>query len=420
MKMIMNLILCVLLVGSIVQAADWPSFRGDDQQSGKSVEAGLLKQWPEGGPELLWSVEKEFGAGWASCAIVDDIVYTVGMNDKTQNGAIYAIADGGSILWKNEYGKEWQKAFKGARTTPAVVGDKVYIISGQQVAFCFDKQTGNTIWQVDVKNNYKVKDPMFGFSESPLVVDGKVICSAGGELASVVALDAATGKEVWKSEALDTDCAYAAASYIDHNGLKMVIVMLGKMAAGLELKTGKILWTLAYKDYETEGDDRGRDIRANTPIYVDGTLFFTSGYNCGALIAKLGQDGKSIKFEKYIPEFDNHHHGVIYCDGYIYGTNWDGNNKGRWMCYDLKRQEIKYETDWDLEKSAIIFADGYCYCYQEKSGKVCLVKLNPEKLDVVSEFKVNQGGGQHWAHPSISNGKLYIRHGDSLMVYKIK
>ena len=419
MTAILRMLLCVIFLANISIAADWPTFRADNLRSGKSTETGLLQKWPEGGPELLWSVEGKLGSGWSGCAVVDDVVYTVGMDEGTQMGTIYAMADGGNILWQKEYGKEWQRAFRGSRTTPTVVDDKVYIISGQLVVFCFDKKTGDIVWQTDVKNNYQVRDPRFGFSESPLVYDGKVFCSAGGSAASVVALDAATGKEAWKSEAFKTGCAYVSPVYFDHNGTKTVSTLLGDIAVGLDIATGKTLWSFKYSDYETAGG-RGGDIRANSPLYIDGTLFFTSGYGSGALIAKLSQDGKSIKVEKYIPEFDNHHHGVVYHDGYIYGTNWDGNDKGRWICVDLAAQTIKYEADWDLEKSAVVFADNLIYGYQEKSGKVCLIKPDPEKLEVVSEFKVTQGKGQHWAHPAISNGKLYIRHGDSLMVYKIK
>jgi outer membrane protein assembly factor BamB len=48
------------------------------------------------------------------------------------------------------------------------------------------------------------------------------------------------------------------------------------------------------------------------------------------------------------------------------------------------------------------------------------VNPNPAKLDIVSEFQITKGSGPFWAHPSISKGKLYIRHGEALMVYQIK
>ena len=422
MKVLTKVLMCGLFVANFALAADWPTFRGDILRSGKSTETGLLKQWPEGGPKLLWSVEGKLGSGWSSCAVVDGTSYTVGMDEKTQIGTIYAIADGGKVLWEKDYGKEWQKAFRGARTTPTVAGDKVYIISGQLVVFCFDKNNGDIIWQQDIQKNYNIKAPFFGYSESPLVYDGKVICSAGGDTASLVALDAATGKEVWKTKSLDSQCAYTSPALIEHNGIKMIVTMFSKLAFAVNPENGELLWTVHYEGYESnEGVDRnGKSIKANSPVYYDGKLFWTGGYNCGGVIVKLSDDCRKVNVEKYLQEFDNHHHGVVLHNGYVYGSNWDGNDKGRWLCLDLNTQKINYEVDWDLQKSAVAFADGLLYCYQEKSGKVCLVKPDPEKLQVISEFTVTQGKGQHWAHPSISDGKLYIRHGDSLMVYKIK
>jgi hypothetical protein len=78
-----------------------------------------------------------------------------------------------------------------------------------------------------------------------------------------------------------------------------------------------------------------------------------------------------------------------------------------------------YEKKW-ITKGSIIAADGMLYCYDERKGNLALVNATPEKFDRVSSFKVPLGSGQHWAHPAISDGRLYVRHGEALMVYDIK
>jgi hypothetical protein len=78
-----------------------------------------------------------------------------------------------------------------------------------------------------------------------------------------------------------------------------------------------------------------------------------------------------------------------------------------------------YEHTWN-NKGSVIAADGMLYCYEEKSGNVALVRPNPDKFDIVSSFKIEKGSGPHWAHPGIYDGKLFVRHGEVLMVYNIK
>ena len=89
------------------------------------------------------------------------------------------------------------------------------------------------------------------------------------------------------------------------------------------------------------------------------------------------------------------------------------------MCLDWNSGEVKYEND-QKGKGSITTAESMLYCYDEKRGTVELVRATPEKFDVVSFFKVPMGTDEHWAHPVICDGRLYVRHGDTLMAYDIK
>jgi outer membrane protein assembly factor BamB len=109
----------------------------------------------------------------------------------------------------------------------------------------------------------------------------------------------------------------------------------------------------------------------------------------------------------------------VLVDGYVYGSNWVNNNKGNWCCINFETGEKKYEETFK-NKGSIIFADGMLYIYSEQPGFVGLVKPSPEKFELVSSFQITKGNGPHWAHPSIYDGKLFIRHGDYLLVYDIK
>ena len=76
-------------------------------------------------------------------------------------------------------------------------------------------------------------------------------------------------------------------------------------------------------------------------------------------------------------------------------------------------------SDKLVGKGSVIYADGMLYGYGE-NGKVGLIKIRPDGYELVSSFKVREGSTEHWAHPAISDGRLYIRHGDTLMCYDIK
>ena len=71
-----------------------------------------------------------------------------------------------------------------------------------------------------------------------------------------------------------------------------------------------------------------------------------------------------------------------------------------------------------MKKGNIIFADDMLYCYSQ-SGKIALIDPKNNNFEPISQFKVPFGSKQHWSHLVIHNKKLYVRHGNSLMVYSI-
>jgi len=160
-------------------------------------------------------------------------------------------------------------------------------------------------------------------------------------------------------------------------------------------------------------------VNANTPIYHDGRLYTTSGYENGGALLQLSPDGTSVKRLWTDAVLDVHHGGVVLVDGYLYGANWTSNSRGNWVCLRWEDGQAMYDTRWNGNKGSVIYADGMLYCYDERTGDVGLVKATPEAFEVVSKFTIAKGKGPFWAHPSIAHGRLYLRHGAHLMVYDI-
>jgi outer membrane protein assembly factor BamB len=407
---IFALFLTILLTVVVCFADDWPQYRGPNRD-GKSAETGLLQKWPEGGPSQLWSVEG-LGIGFSSAAVADGFIYTTGMLGS--EGFLFAYDLNGKFQWKVPYGPEWRRSHKGTRTTPTVDADRVYVFSGTGVLACFDSKSGEKKWAVDTLEKFRGRNIMWGIAESVLIAGSNAICTPGGPDASIVALDKMTGQTAWTSKGLSENSAYCTPALIEIRNTKLIVTMLQKSVVGLDAKTAKVLW----KDNVKIGI--GRANHPVTPLYHDGHVYFTAGYDKGGAKYKLSPDGTEATKIWDDETLDVHHGGVVLVDGYIYGANWKGNARGDWVCLDWDTGKVMYETKWNGNKGAIIYADNMLYCYDENTGDVALIKASPKSFEIVSSFRITRGSGKHWAHPAISDGRLYIRHGDVLMVYDIK
>jgi len=390
----------------------WAQWRGPNRD-GKSKEVGLLKSWPDGGPKLLWSVDG-LGGGFSTVAIANGFIYVTGMKGK--EGMLSAIDLEGNLKWQKPYGPEWTGSPPGVRSTATVDGDSVYIMTGVGTVVCLDANAGNVKWKEDVKEKFDGKTPHWGYAESLLIDGDKLICTPGGEKGSIVALDKRTGLTIWISKNLTEASAFCSPILIKRGPRKLVITLLAESIVGIDAETGEVLW----KDKFKECRGFGRPNHPITPVYYDGAVYSTSGYNKGGALYELSPDGTKASRKWVDKVLDTHHGGVVLVNGYIYGSNWKSNRKGDWACLEWDTGKVMYETKWLGSKGSITYADGMLYCYEEREGTVALVKASPKGFDIVSSFKVTKGTDEHWAHPVICDGRLYIRHGETLMAYNIK
>ena len=396
---------------------DWAQWHGALRDN-ISVETGLLDEWPKGGPEMLWSVEG-IGKGYSSVSVSEGFVYVTGMAGRDK-GMLSKISVEGKLIWRKGYGKEWYRSYAGSRSTPTITGGFAYIMTGQGEVVCMDIETGEKVWSVNTFDKYGGRLPYWGLAESVVVDGSKVYCQAGGKNASVAALRKTDGSVVWVTKELSEKASFCSPIIVDHHGKKQLITVLAESVVGIDISNGKVLWKMAKKVFSNpDGDRRGLDNSTNTPIYKDGFVFVSSGYDQGAAKIRISEDSReaSLVWKNY--ELDNHHGGIVLVEGKLYGAGWDGNTKGDWLCVDWETGKTLYKHSWDKNKGSLTYAEGMLYCYAEKTGKMALVKADPSKFDIVSTFEITKGEDEHWAHPVISNGRLYIRHGDVLMVYDI-
>jgi outer membrane protein assembly factor BamB len=413
MKSIIAILFSVLLSIQFTTAQQISEWR-PESRTGVSAETGLLKSWPAEGPTLIWS-NLELTKGNSSVSFGNNSIYITGLKDT--DDVLYALDMNGKLIWQTVMGRAWNESFPESRSTPTVEGDKVYTCSGYGDIACIDGITGKIVWSYKASEVNHGTYGAWGIAESLLIDGDKLYFSPGGPETMTIALNKTTGNLIWKSASLNDKPGYVSPILIEFAGIKMIVnVSLGNVFA-IDASSGEILWKVAIAKPE---DYKWDLIMCVSPLYYNRMVYVTGGYDIGGMMIKIGDDGKSANVTWTDKVLDVHHGGVVLVDGYIYGSNWLNNSTGSWCCIDWNTGKKIWEEKWNC-KGSIIAAEGLLYIYDEKKGNVGLVKVNPEKFDLVSSFQITQGdSGPFWAHPVIHNGILYLRHSNALMAYDIK
>jgi len=399
-RLIVLLAICSLLFDGYSQEAT--KWRGPSSD-GHYPETGLLKQWPAGGPETLWTYE-QLGQGHSSAIVDHEYVYTTGMS--SEEGYLFKFDLKGTLVYKKEYGPEFTSSYFGTRGTPTIMGDKIYLLSGYGKLYCLNNETGDVLWSKDLIKDFGGKVIQWGMNETPVIAGKIIYITPGGKSNSIVALNRHTGDLIWSSPGTGELTAYCTPLLFEHNGRKMLATHFESNLVGFDATTGKMLWK--------QSQPNEHSVHPNTPIYHEGRLFYLSGYGQGGGMLELSPDGNSVKKVWTHKKMDSRMGAAVLVDGYIYGSG----DSRVWSCLDWQTGEEKY-TSQEIGIGTVIYADGMLYCYTQK-GELALVTPDPTGFKVVSKTKVALGTEQHWAHPVIYDGILYVRHGRALIAYKVK
>jgi outer membrane protein assembly factor BamB len=406
---------------SSASADDWPQWQGQDR-NGISKERGLLKEWPKDGPPLAWKI-KGLGGGYNAPSVAAGRIF--GMSNRGEDEVVWALSEkDGKELWMSRLGPAIKQAApqgkEGPGCTPTVDGERLYVEGlGGDVA-CLQVKDGKIIWQHNLTRDFGGRVPRWSYRESPLVDGEKVICTPGGEEATLVALDKLTGKTIWKSQVPGgLAAAYASAIAIDFDGQRQYVQFLAKALVGVAASDGKFLWR-----YDRPANGMG--INCSTPIYQDGLVFAASAYGAGGGAVKLSKEANGgVKAEEvyFCKKMQNHHGGMILLDGSLYGAN-GGNEGGFLVCLDFKTGNVLWDERDDPErrapKGSVALADGRLY-YRTEKGTMLLIEPSPKQYLERGRFEQPDRSEQpDWAHPVIANGKLYLRDQDALFCYDVK
>ena len=401
-------------------AADWPTFRGADRTA-VAPDTDLLETWPANGPRLVWETAGA-GRGYASPAIAGNRIYTLGDGLSTAADKDEYLScfdrETGKQLWKTKTGQPWNEgaeSWQGSRSTPTVDGDMVYVITPQGQLVACATADGQERFRVDLKAQFGgKKGDSWGYSESPLVDDNRLVCTPGGEQATLVALDKKTGKPIWSCPMKgDRGAGHSSIVISQPKGRKVYIQTTAAGAFAVDAQTGKFQW--AYPIDQTTAV-------IPTPIVRGDLVFFSAGYKRGgALLRQVpGPDGGVTMQEVYglKKELANKHGGIVLVGDHLYG---DSDDAGIPFCADLMTGDVVWKKRGSGKGSATVAAaDGHLYV-RFADGTLALVKADPADYEEVASFKIPGSDARpSWAHSVILDGRLYIREQDKILCYDLR
>lgn len=384
----------------------WPQYGGANRD-GRSTDTGLLPAWPDGGPPLVGTASN-LGLGYSSVAIGDGRILTMGGRG---DGEFVICLDEASLAerWATRIGRTRPDGMgAGPRGTPTIDGDRVFALGANGDLACLDLADGRIVWGGNILETFGGRNITWGISESPLVDGDRVIVTPGGSGATLVALDARSGKTVWRAAVPgNPQAAYASCILTEVGGVRQVVNFVHTGVVGVRADDGRVLW----------GDDGSANGTANcsSPLAWRDHIFSASGYGTGGALVKLGgvRGGVTASRVYQTKEMKSHHGGMVIDGDHLYGTD-----EAVLTCLELPTGRVAWQNR-SVGKGAVVYADGHVILRGEE-GTVALVEATPRAYVEKGRFTPsNRSERPAWPHPVVNGGRLYLRDQDTLAVYSL-
>ena len=393
---------CIVAAWAATASADdWPQFRGPSRD-GTSKETGLLRQWPAGGPKVLWTVP--VGPGYAGAAIVGGRVYHHDYDEKKGEWAVLArgLADG-KVIWRFAEARVIRPNHAITRTVPAVDGRYVFSLDPKLGLHCLDAKTGKQLWSKNLVSAYKATIPPWYNGQNPLLEQDRLVIATGGD-AILIALDKATGKEIWRTpNPKNIVLTHASVMPAVLGGVKQYLFATLNGPLGVSAATGQLLWEFPRKFNVAVSP---------SVIAIDGErVFMTSSFDAGSVMVRVRRGNPAFRAE---PVWDMQHnewnsevHTPILYKGHLFAVG--KKKRGLFTCLTPDGKEV-WSSDGKaaFEMGSYLLADGMFFVLEGRTGVLRLIEANTTGYRELASAQV-LSGPDVWGPMALADGKLVIR-----------
>ena len=439
-------ILVLCLAGAPpLAAADWPSFLGPNRD-GHSSETGILLDWKETGPPLVWRTN--VGEGYATPVVANGKLFHFDrIRDRARLVAMNAAT--GAPLWQVETPLEYDDYYGysgGPRASPVVDGDRVYTHGVDGRLQCRRTDSGALVWEVDTQRDFGFVQNFFGVASAPLIDGELLIVPIGGSPSDsppihsgrvtgngsgVVAFDKLSGKVRWKTS--DQLASYASPVVRDVRGRRIGFHFARGGLLGFDPATGAERFFFPWRAPRLES------VNAATPVVVGDEVLITESYGPGAAMLRLtvgsatsaadrragsGGTGYSVVWKDGArPKLAAHWSTPVVHDGFIYASSGEKSGAAELVCLDWKTGAVRWSQP-GLYRSTLLYVDGHLVVLTEY-GQLLLVRATPERFDVVARTDLRDADGRPlvshpaWGAPILANGLLYLKGEGSLVALRL-
>jgi outer membrane protein assembly factor BamB len=381
----------------------WPWFRGPDRDGVCHQSVPLARQWPDGGPEVLWRVE--LGPGHAGAAVWEGRVYVLDYDPQSQADTMRCLSlDDGQEIWRNGYPVVVMDSHGMSRTVPAVADGYVVSIGPRCHVACWDAETGRCHWLWDMVGRYGTTVPQWHTGQCPLIDGGRVLVAPSGS-AFMVAIDYRTGEVAWESPKLHNwEMTHSSIVPMDFAGRRTYVYCGSDGVAGVSAEDGSVVW-------ETT-EWVGKMATCPSPVVVgDGRIFFSGGYNAGSLMLRLEEEEGEIVprtlFRLKPRRFESEQQTPILYEGHLYGVRTNPGGK-QLACLDLEGNELWNSGRDKFERGPYLIADGLIFV-MDGEGLLTMAEATPTEYNPLDKFQVFEDGHDAWGPMALVGGRLVLR-----------
>jgi outer membrane protein assembly factor BamB len=402
-----------LFLSTTTRAADWPQFRGPNRD-GISTETGLMRSWPEGGPEVVWSTT--VGPGYSSAAIHSGRVYFNDYDESTSEFLVRALnlADG-KELWRFKEPRRIRANHGITRSVPATDGKYVFSLDPKAVLHALDAKTGEELWRKNLVEEYETKIPPWYNGQNPLIEKDKVLIAPAGPSALIVALDKASGKELWRTPNPEGWLlSHASLMPAKIGGVDQYLFSVLQGTVGVSAADGKLLWHFPFKFNISISP---------SPLPIDAErVYVTGAYDSGGAMFRVKPDGDGFSTEQIFShapdEWNSEVQTPILFEDHMFAVGKQ--RRGLFTCLDFDGKQV-----WNSDGKAyfglgsFILADGMFIVLEGKTGMLRLLEANTKEYKELASAQV-LGGHDVWGPPALSDGMLVIRDLSRMVAVRLK